>query len=223
MYRIKGLMSDSDLAELDRLLERGKFSSGLGTAGGAGQTIKNNVQLEGSDPNGPAANQLVHKVLMSSEAFKEYAMPYKVSDITFSRYTKGMSYGDHTDNPVNWSPRQVIRSDLSFTIFLSERDEYEGGELVAAVLGEEVSVKYDRGDMVIYPSGTMHRVGEVTDGCRKVAIGWLQSLVRDQQHREIIHAIYKVRNDILVNEGRTDNFRSLDFACTNLQRLWAQV
>jgi len=78
-----------------------------------------------------------------------------------------MEYGDHTDIAVNWAGQQFIRSDLSFTIFLLSPDEYEGGELIANVFGGEPAVKYDRGDMVIYPSVLTHRVGAVTSGCRR--------------------------------------------------------
>lgn len=223
MFRISGLLSDTDLDELDRLLEQGNFSDGAFSAGGAGQGIKSNIQLDPQDPTGPLASQLIHRALAQSEEFKAYAMPLKISDITFSRYSQGMKYGEHTDNAINWGPRQVIRSDISFTIFLAPPDEYTGGELIDDVLGDEVSVKYDRGDMVIYPSGLIHRVNEVTGGCRRVALGWLQSTVPQQERREIIHAIYRVRNEILVESGRTKHFMLLDFAFSNLQRMWARV
>lgn len=223
MFRIRGILSSTELDELDRLLGPGNFTDGGITAGGAGQSIKSNIQLDPQDPNGPEANQLVQRVLMQSEEFKAYAFPLKVSGITFSRYMKGMKYGDHTDNALNWSPRQVIRSDLSFTIFLSSPDEYEGGELIAHVLGDELSVKFDRGDMVLYPSALVHRVNEVTSGCRSAAVGWLQSTIPQQQHRELVHAVYQVRNEILTSAGRTKQFMLLDFVCTNLQRMWSQV
>jgi PKHD-type hydroxylase len=223
MHRIFEFLSGDDLDELDKLLDAGTFSDGLKTAGGAGQSIKSNVQLDVKDPNGPVANALVHRALMKSEEFKSYAYPYKVSDISFSRYLTGMKYGEHTDNPVNWGAKQVIRSDLSFTIFLSSADEYEGGELVANVLGDEQSIKLNRGDMVIYPSGLLHRVNEVKSGCRKTAIGWLQSLIPQQERREIIRSIYNVRNEILVNSGRSKHFMCLDFACANLQRMWTKI
>lgn len=223
MFRISGLLSGKDLDELDRLLDQGSFINGLTSAGGAGQGIKSNIQLSPQDPNGPAANQLVHRVLAQSEEFKSYAMPLKISDITFSRYTQGMSYGDHTDNAINWGPRQVIRSDMSFTIFLSPPDEYKGGELIANVLGDEVSVKYDRGDMVIYPSGLIHRVNEVSGGCRRVALGWLQSTIPQQDRREVLQAVLQVRNEVLVKSGRTKHFMMLDFVFTNLQRFWSRV
>jgi len=223
MFRIRNVLSGKELDILDQLLEHGKFSDGLKTAGGAGQSIKSNIQLEFSDPNGAKANDLVQNILMKNEDFKAYAMPLKVSPVTFSRYMKGMKYGDHTDVALNWGQQQVIRNDMSFTIFLSRPEEYEGGELIANVLEDELSVKYDRGDMVLYPSGLIHRVNEVTSGCRRVVLGWLQSTIPDQGHREIIHAIYRVRNEILHSSGRTRHFMLLDFALTNLQRIWLRI
>lgn len=168
-------------------------------------------------------NDLVQRILAESPEFRAYAMPFKISPITFSRYESGMKYGDHTDKAVNWGHHGVIRSDLSFTIFLSPPDEYEGGELVANVLGSEEQVKFDRGDMVIYPSGLRHRVNEVTGGCRRVALGWLQSTVRSQEQREVILAIYNVMNDVLESSGRTEHFNQLAFAHANLMRMWTSV
>jgi len=223
MFRIRSFLSDDDAGTLDDLLEHGNFTDGRTTAGGAGQTVKKNVQLDSSDQNGPKANELVHQLLTKSEVFKAYAMPYKISNITFSRYTQGMHYGNHTDSALNWNPNHVIRSDLSFTIFLSSPDEYDGGELVVTLLGAEKSIKFDRGDMAIYPSGLTHRVNEVTGGCRRVAIGWLQSTIPQQERREIVHAIYGVRNEILSGQGRTDQFMQLDFAYSNLLRMWSRV
>lgn len=223
MFRIHNVLASRELDELDRLLERGKFTDGRKSAGGAGQSIKNSLQLDQQDPNGPNANQLVKNALMNSDAFKSYAFPYKVSDITFSRYLTGMGYGEHTDNAINWDPRQVIRSDMSFTIFLSSPADYAGGELIIKILGDEKQVRFDRGDMAIYPSGLVHRVNTVTSGCRNVAIGWLQSLIPEQERREILHAVYQVRNQILVDAGRTEHFMHLDFAYSNLQRMWTQV
>jgi PKHD-type hydroxylase len=223
MYRIRGILSDENLKKLDSLLGQGSFTDGFSTVGTPGRGIKTNLQLDMQDPNGPIANQLIQGVLTQSEEFKAYAMPLKVSDITFSRYESQMNYGDHTDNPVNWDHRQVIRSDLSFTIFLSSPDEYEGGELIASVFGSEISVKYDRGDMVIYPSGVLHRVNEITGGCRRAAVGWLQSTIRDQEQREVVRAIYQAKNEILKSSGRTPQYVKLAFAYTNLVRMWTLV
>ena len=223
MHKIGGILSGNDLQELDRLLTNGSFVDGLSSVGTRGQEIKSNLQLDAQDPNGPLANQLVQRVLAENPEFGAYAMPFKISPVTFSRYESGMKYGDHTDKPVNWSRHGVIRSDLSFTIFLSPPDEYEGGELVADVLGSEEQVKFDRGDMVIYPSGLRHRVNEVTGGCRRVALGWLQSTVRSQEQREVIQSIYNVMNDVLESSGRTEHFNQLAFAHANLLRMWTDV
>ncbi|MBL8201442.1 MAG: Fe2+-dependent dioxygenase [Chromatiales bacterium] len=222
MIRIRKVLSITELDELARLLKTGKFTDGRVSAGGAGQSIKSNLQLDPKDPNGPKANQLVHNALLRCEDFKACAYPHRVSGITFSRYMEGMKYGEHTDNPVNWDHGQVLRSDMSFTIFLSSPDEYEGGELVLRILGQEFAVKYELGDMAIYPSGLVHRVNEVTSGCRRAAIGWLQSLVPQQERREVLGAIWRVRNELLASAGRSDAFLQLDFAHSNLQRMWTE-
>ena len=223
MHRISGLLTPEQLDQLDELLDRAAYADGRATAGGAGQSIKSNLQVQSMDQFGSQANQLVLQALQQHEEFKMYALPLKITNITFARYTEGMSYGNHTDNALNWTPQQVIRSDLSFTIFLSDPDDYEGGELVANLHGEELAIKYGRGDMVIYPSGLPHHVNEVSSGVRQVAIGWAQSTILEQDHREILHAVYSTRNEILVREGRSEHFLRLDFAYSNLMRLWSRV
>lgn len=223
MFRIRGLLSSTDLDEIDRILGAGNFVDGRASAGATGQTIKSNLEMDPKDPNGLEANQIVQRALRQNREFVDYAMPFKITGILFNRYLKGMKYEDHNDNVVNWGPQLMIRNDLSFTIFLSSPNEYEGGELIVNVLGHEVSAKYDRGDMVIYPSGVIHRVNEVINGCRNAAIGMVQSTIPQQDRRELVHAVRQVRNDILDTAGRTKQFKLLEFVLTNLQRLWMQV
>ncbi len=223
MYRIRKLVAGNDLIELQRLFDEGRFVDGSFTVVDPGHSIKSNLQLDQTDPRGGAANQFVHRILSSNDEFKAYAYPLRVSSITFSRYEVGMQYGSHTDAPVNWSKHGAVRSDLSFTIFLSSPDEYDGGELVANVLDDEIKVKYELGDMVVYPSGLQHEVAEVTRGVRKAAVGWVQSSVPESDRREILRALDQVQRDIFAENGRCDRFNSVAYAYSNLVRMWSRV
>ena len=223
MLRIRGIVSSKELEEIDQLLLGGKYIDGKATAGFAGQTIKANLELSPEDPNGAAASEIVHRAMRQNPEFMGYAMPFKISGILYNQYQEGMRYDNHNDNVVNWGPQIIIRNDLSFTIFLSSPDEYDGGELVANVLGQEVSVKYERGDMIIYPSGLIHRVNEVTRGCRRAAAGFLQSTIPQQDRRDLVNEVRKVRNDLLDADGRSENFKRMEHVLTNLQRMWIQV
>ena len=223
MLRIRSLLSSDELEEIERLLEAGHFIDGLPSAGLAGQAIKSNLEMDPQDPNGLAAGQVIQNALRRSGEFKDYVMPFKTTGILFNRYLKGGYYGNHNDNPVNYGPQLIIRADVSLTIFLSSPEEYEGGELILNVMGQEISAKYDRGDMVIYPSGYIHRVNEVKDGCRKAAVCFVQSCIPQQEQREILRRIRQVRSEILLSDGRSKQFEQIDYVFTNLQRMWLQV
>jgi PKHD-type hydroxylase len=223
VFRIRGVLSGTELDEIDRLLEGGNFIDGRASAGFAGQTIKSNLEMDPQDPNGAAAGEIVQAALRKNKEFIDYAMPIKISGILFNRYLKGMKYEDHNDNVVNLCPPQVLRNDMSFTLFLSSPDEYEGGELMISVLDNEMPAKYDRGDMVVYPSGLIHRVNEVMSGGRTAAVGMLQSSIPQQDRRELVNAVRQVRNDILETAGRTKNLKLMEFVLTNLQRMWIQL
>jgi PKHD-type hydroxylase len=223
MLRIRGLLSNEELEEVDRLLEAGNFVDGLSSAGASGQLIKSNLEMDPQDPNGLAAGQIIQQAISKNQEFVDYAMPFKTTGILFNRYPQGAYYGDHNDNVVNYGPQLVIRADVSFTIFLSSPDEYEGGDLILNVMGQELSVKYDRGDMVIYPSGHIHRVNEVKSGCRNAAVCFVQSTIPQHEQREIVRTIRQVRSDILLRDGRSKQYEQVDYVFTNLQRMWLQV
>src|SRR5690606_17641083 len=106
--------------------------------------------------------------------------------LMFSRYEPGMTYGDHTDDALMGAGEDKVRTDLAFTIFLAERDSYEGGALVVeSALGEQ-EIVLDAGDAILYPAGSIHRVAPVTAGARLAAVGWVESFVADAGRREIL-------------------------------------
>jgi PKHD-type hydroxylase len=132
---------------------------------------------------------MIQEALGRNSLFQAMAWPRTVHSILFSRYGVGMSYGRHTDNAL-MGGASLLRSDLSFTVFLSEPETYEGGELVIEEADSERPYKLAAGSALVYPSTTLHRVETVVKGDRTVAVGWVQSLVRQAAQREILGTDY---------------------------------
>ena len=129
-----------------------------------------------------------------------------------------MSYGTHADNAMMGS----WRSDVSFTLFLNQPTDYEGGELVIEGPDDEQAYKLSAGTAIVYPSSTLHRVNEVTAGQRLVVVGWVQSLIRDPAQRELLFDIDTVRRSLFAQYGKTTEFDLLSKSVSNLIRRWAE-
>ncbi|MEQ8268736.1 MAG: Fe2+-dependent dioxygenase [Parvibaculum sp.] len=161
--------------------QKDAFESGARTAGRIAKAVKNNEQAK---PTGLAADvtALIEKRLMKNDVFRAAARPKAFIRLLLSRYTPGMAYGLHSDDAF----MDGQRVDLSFTLFLSPPDSYEGGELIVEEPSGERLVKLEAGSLVLYPSATLHRVAEVTKGERRAAVGWVRSLVRGAEDRETL-------------------------------------
>ena len=220
MILIEGFLGPEKLAELRTILQNINYLDGNLSAGLAARQVKNNQQKDERHPDFAKANELVRAALVGSEKLQEYAFPYKVTPIRFSKYGKGMQYGDHLDAAVMPVPGAVIRTDVSFTLFLSPPENYEGGELVVRTDFAERVVKADAGDLVAYDSGNLHRVNEVLDGEREVAVGWIQSIYANSEQRQVLSSISKVRQAIFTEQGQNDHFKLLNKACITLERMW---
>ncbi len=150
-------------------------------------------------------------------------MPVRVATPFYARYTKGMHYGDHVDDPIMGPPGGQYRSDISTTVFLNEPDTYEGGELVIRTGFGEQTFKPAAGNAIIYPSSSLHHVAEVTNGERLVAVTWTQSMVRDPARREILYQLYQARESLLKKRSDDSETTQVDHAYVNLMRLWAEL
>jgi len=139
----------------------------------------------------------------------------------FSRYENGMSYGRHVDNALMGN-QEFLRSDVSFTLFLSSPSTYKGGELVIESSDGDRTYKLEGGSAIIYPSSTLHQVEPVTEGVRLAAVGWIQSLVRDPNEREILFDLDTTRRSIFAKEGKTIEFDLISKSYANLLRKWAE-
>jgi PKHD-type hydroxylase len=220
MFCIAEILSNAQLQQIRQLLADQPFQSGNVTAGWAATLVKNNEQLDPKARHYEKLQQLIVSALAANEVFALAAMPKALRPLLFSRYTTGMGYGEHVDNALMGDePR--IRSDLSFTLFLSAPGDYEGGELVIEDTSGTHAHKLDAGSLVLYPSDTLHRVETVTSGVRQVAVGWVQCLIRDPRQRQILFDLEVVRRQLFQQQGKTAEFDSLSKSCSNLWRLWA--
>lgn len=204
----------------DRVLQL-KFVDGSATAGVYARTVKRNQQLENS-PETQKLQEFVMQALMRSLEFERFAFPRNMKPIMFSRYEPGMEYGTHVDNAV-MSGRPPVRSDVSLTLFLSEPDTYDGGELTIQTLTGEEQIKLPAGSIVTYPSSTLHRVAPVTRGVRVAAVTWVQSMIRDPACREILSDLETTRRTIFETQGKTREFDLISKSFANLMRMWAEI
>lgn len=129
-----------------------------------------------------------------------------------------MDYGRHTDNALMGQ----YRSDVSFTVFLSNPDEYDGGELIIESADDERAYKLAGGCTLVYPSSTLHRVEPVKRGTRLVVVGWVQSWVRDPAKRELLFDLDTVRRSLYAQSGKTNEFDLLCKSLANLTRQWCE-
>ena len=178
IFSIDDILNPEELSSITKILEQAEFVDGKLTAGWHAKLVKNNQQLK----LGTSQKELVAKVrqaLFKNALFQSTVRPKSIHSLLFSRYGEGMSYDTHVDNALMKSSAGLCRSDVSLTLFLNSPQDYAGGELVIEGVQSEQSYKLEQGSAIIYPSTTLHRVNPVTQGTRLVAVGWVQSTIRD--------------------------------------------
>lgn len=214
---IAGVLARVDLAEVRNALTGASFVDGRRTAGWAAAGVKDNQQALGSPALEALTESLVDR-LKSHPVFELAVRPKRFINATFSRYVTGSAYGTHVDNAI----MQGERTDVSFTLFLSDPDHYDGGELVIETASGEEEIKLDAGSIFAYPSTTLHRVNPVTRGERLAMVGWVRSYVRDAARRELLFDLETARRGVFDRLGKTPEFDLLSKTSANLLRLWVE-
>ncbi len=193
------------------------FDDGRKTAGRFAVTVKANDQASPSSEL-DAVLAKVGAALAGNTVFRSAARPKALTRLILSRYRQGQTYGLHVDDAL----MQGIRTDLSFTLFLAEPASYDGGALIIEDSFEARAIKLNPGDMILYPSTTLHRVEEVTRGERLAVVGWAQSLIRSADQREILFDLDRAIDTIHTQDGKSTLCDSLTKTRSNLLRLWAE-
>jgi PKHD-type hydroxylase len=199
---ISDVLTGSDVNKVTDRLATMKFVDGTVTAGWHAKLVKNNQQVDRQQPDYPPLNKSVTEAIMRNGTFRMAARPRQITPLLFSSYRDSMEYGTHVDDPHLYN----LRSDISFTLFLSDPESYAGGELVMESSAGEKPFKLKPGQMIIYPSTTLHRVTAVTRGERLAAVGWCQSFVREADKREILYDLDLTRRAIFEKEKKSREF-----------------
>ncbi|MFB6276936.1 MAG: Fe2+-dependent dioxygenase [Halothece sp.] len=219
---IDNVLSSEELQSIHSSLANAEFIDGKLTAGRYAKQVKENQQLSTKDTVAKSVKETVTNGLYRSQLFRMAVKPKNIRSPLISRYQEGMSYGTHVDNALMGQGNDLMRSDVSFTLFLNSPEEYEGGELVMDTTQGEQSFKLEAGAMVTYPSTTLHRVEPVTKGVRLVAVSWVQSLIRDPNEREILFDLETTRQTLFQKYGKTQEFDLVAKTCSNLLRKWSE-
>ena len=222
MLHIPGVLDARGLAQVRGLLTGALWADGRATAGHLSATVKHNRQLAEDDPLALQAGALVLDALTRQPLLAAAALATCISAPLFNRYEGGETYGDHIDGAIRPLARGRMRADLSATLFLTDPDSYEGGELVIAVPGGENAVKLAAGDMILYASGARHRVTPVVQGQRDAAVLWIQSLVRDQQQRGMLFELDQTIQNLSADSANDSHALALTGLYHNLLRLWSE-
>ena len=217
--QIENFLSAAELQTINEIAKQAKFLDGR--ASNPHNPTKESSMVDPSDPLGQQASQIALAALQRSEEARNFVFPLRMAVPSLCRYTAGMKYGPHIDAAFLPIDQKPLRSDVSCTIFISDPNHYEGGDLIAHIGTEFIRVKGKAGSAVFYPSTTVHQVVPVTSGERLVIITFIESQIPDQLHRDMLYVLGEVR----ALEGLNMTWRNrtqMEYVIANLQRMWAR-
>jgi PKHD-type hydroxylase len=223
---VPDILSKADVTEFRAVMDAAVWEDGRSTAGAQSAEVKKNEQLP---PNGETSRKLgerVVKALAASPLFIAAAVPLHIFPPLFNRYGQGQHFGVHVDNAVRGDhlTGTRIRTDLSVTLFLSEPDEYDGGELIVEDYYGSHEVKLPAGHLVLYPATSLHTVTPITRGVRVASFFWLQSMIRDGHARSLIFDLDNAIQGLVPRLGHNDpELVKLTGIYHNLIRYWAEL
>lgn len=226
MIVIEQVLSKAEVQEFIDILNASPWKDGKQTAMGMASSVKNNHQADAKHANiRQLANRLLARIGETPQLIS-YALPHKIFPPCFNQYGISEEYGYHVDAAIMRMPdsQEVLRSDMSMTVFLNEPDEYDGGELTIATEFGEQKVKLEAGQAVVYPSSSLHKVTAVTRGRRIAAITWMQSMIPDITLRQTLFELDATIQS-LINQNQTDRIEldRLHNVYHNLIRQFSQL
>ena len=228
LLHVPRVLTADELAALRETLAGVPWGDGRATSGAQSAQAKNNEQVAQGRPELPGLQQTVLAALGRHPLFFSAALPRRILPPMFNRYSgETNAFGNHIDNAVRFvpgSPGERVRTDISCTLFLAEPDEYDGGELVVEDTYGAQRVKLPAGDMVLYPGTSVHRVEPVTRGARLASFFWVESMVRSDEQRSLLHDMDMHLMHLRETVGETEPaVIGLTGTYHNLLRLWADV
>ena len=225
LVHIPAILAPDQIADLRDRLDKTAWADGKITAGHQSAQVKSNLQIGPESPEGRELGMIVLHALERSPAFMSAALPAHVFPPLFNRYDTGMEFGTHIDNAVRQIPGTAIRirTDLSATLFLSDPDSYDGGELIVEDTYGEHALKPAAGDMILYPARSLHRVAPVTRGSRVASFFWIQSMVKDRDRREMLYDLDQSVQALSKEMGEDPALVRLTGLYHNLLREWGDL
>ncbi|KPL66837.1 Fe(II)-dependent oxygenase [Erythrobacter sp. SG61-1L] len=225
LLQIPALFSAEEVREIRALLEGAEWVDGRVTAGHRAVSVKDNLQIPLDHPVARQLGERILERLSVTPLFLAAALPLRILPPRFNRYEGGGTYGNHVDNavfPVPGTPVRV-RTDVSTTIFFSDPDEYEGGELVVEDTFGEKHVKLPAGDAIVYPGSSLHRVTPVTSGTRFASFFWTQSLIRDDRQRRMLFELDSAIQQLTADHPDHPSIDGFTNTYHNLMRGWSET
>jgi len=226
MLHIPDVLSKAQVADCRALMDAADWTDGNLTSGHQSALAKRNLQLPESSPVAQQLGGFIQDALANSALFFSAALPLKVFPPLFNRYEGGQTFGQHVDNAIRYlgGTDFRIRSDLSATLFLTEPEEYDGGELVIEDTFGPQRVKLPAGHMVLYPATSVHHVTLVTRGARVSSFFWIQSMVRDDGQRALLFDLDNRLRQVADTIGQDhESVIGLTGVYHNLLRRWADA
>jgi len=216
-YLISPLLKDEEIQIFqNKLKENSKeWEDGKKTAGSHAAQVKNNLQLNRNSEISKNLTKIIKQKILSNALIKSFSLPKNIHGVMFSKSYVGMRYGRHIDNSFMSSGR----ADLSFTVFISDKANYKGGELVIENINSENEFKLNSGEILLYPSTYLHSVKEIKNGVRLVCVGWIESYVKSIEEREYLFDIDAGARGLLSKHGRSDELDLIFKSYSNLLRL----
>lgn len=222
MLHIPNVLTRAETAAMRAALDAAAWVDGRATVGAQGAQVKQNRQLPDGGPLALELGQRILAALDKNPLFFAAALPLRIVPPLFNCYAGGEHYGAHVDGAVRRGP-QPLRTDLSCTLFLCDPSEYDGGELVVHDTYGVHEVKLDAGDMLLYPSSSVHQVLPVTRGVRTCSFFWVQSMVRDDAQRSMLFELDRTITHLRERLGECEETVRLASHYHNLLRLWAET
>ncbi|NQY98934.1 MAG: Fe2+-dependent dioxygenase [Henriciella sp.] len=219
LISISDVLNADQLADVTSAFDRLVWKDGAETAGPVARQVKRNQQADLTRTVGPKVEQILSAALKQNPVLKAAAQPERFSSLLISKTGAGGGYGLHVDNAFMRVGDGSMRTDLSFTLFLSPPEDYEGGELVIEHAGATQTLKLGAGDLVLYPSSSLHQVTDVTSGTRLVCVGWIESRIQRADDRETLFDLINLKAELSRRlDAQSPEMLTLSKVIANLKR-----
>ncbi|MEL6694026.1 MAG: Fe2+-dependent dioxygenase [Pseudomonadota bacterium] len=196
LITIASVLDNNTLEQARSLMKVLRWADGAETAGATAREVKRNLQADLSSRSGAELRDLLKGAIQSHPVVQAAAQPSRYSKLIVSKTEVGGGYGLHIDNALMPHGGDKMRTDVSFTLFLSDPEEYEGGELQIEHAGQSIQAKPEAGDLVLYPSTSLHQVVPVSSGSRLACVGWIESRIKSAEDRELLFDMTNLKSEL---------------------------